>query len=79
MSDYDETQAAPEPAPEPAPVSIPDSERVRYEDDPARFPPQEGFEPAPLSADERPDDESRKDETSAMASDRYDGEGNRIQ
>lgn len=44
-------------------------ERVRYEDDPKNFPQEEGFEPAPLSAEEVPLEESRKDDTSILATD----------
>lgn len=45
-------------------------ERVRYEDDPANFPREDDdFEPAPLSAEEVPLEDSRKDETSILATD----------
>ena len=46
-----------------------EGEKVRYEDDPKNFPQDEEFEPAPLSAPEVPLEDSRKDETSAMAHD----------
>lgn len=46
-----------------------EGERVRYEDDPKNFPQEEGFEPAPLSAEEVPLEESRKDSTTVLATD----------
>ena len=67
-----ETEAPPEPQPEPpppAPEPVPDEDRVRYEDDPSNFPVPEGFEPAELSAPEVPLEESRKDETTILATD----------
>jgi hypothetical protein len=75
-----ETEVQPEapPAPEPTPQAVPDSERVRYEDNPANFPQEEGFEPAPLSAEEVPLESQRKDETSVLATDRFNEEGERV-
>jgi hypothetical protein len=46
-----------------------EGEKVRYEDDPKNFPQGEEFEPAELSAPEVPLEESRKDETTVLATD----------
>ena len=51
---------------------------VRYEDDPKNFPTEEGFEPASLSAPEVDPEESRKDDTTVLASDQFDSSGNRL-
>lgn len=42
----------------------------RYEDDPKNFPQDEEFEPAPLSAEEVPLEDQRKDEFSLLATDK---------
>lgn len=63
----------------PAPDSIPDEDRVRYEDDSSNFPSEEEEEePVELSAEEVPLEESRKDETSVLATDQFDQDGNRV-
>jgi len=67
MGEYEDEYQ--EPAPEPASTPVADEDRVRYEDDPNRFPAEEGFEPAELSAPEVPLEESRKDETTLLATD----------
>lgn len=49
-------------------------EHIRYEDEPGRFD-AEDFEPAELSAPEVPLEESRKDETTVLATDRFNEQG----
>lgn len=77
-----ETEVQPEAPPEvqlePTPVAIPDSERVRYEDDPANFPQEAGFDPAPVSAVEVPLEDQRKDETTVLATDTFNEQGERV-
>ena len=46
-----------------------EEEHLRYEDDPSNFPPVEGFEPAPTSAEEVDPEVARKDETTILAGD----------
>ena len=46
-----------------------EGEHVRYEDDPANFPQPEGWEPAPVSAEEVPLEDQRKDDTTVLATD----------
>lgn len=67
------TQAeVPPPDFEPSQVETP----TRFEDTLDLNP--EGFEPAPLSAEEVPLEDSRRDDTSVLATDRFGQDGNRI-
>lgn len=52
-------------------------ERVRYEDDPKNQPKQEE-KPAKLSAEEIDPETARRDETTVLATDQFDAEGNRV-
>jgi hypothetical protein len=76
--EFPETQPEPDVQHEPLLV-VADEDRVRYEDDPANFPQDPDFVPAELSAEEVPAEESRKDETSVLATDRFNESGERIQ
>ena len=91
MSDYEETKADPEPLPDTSSTDMgedrpepgeTDALATRRDQGPERWedkmtPGQE--DPAPLSAEEVDPEEARKDETTVLATDIFDSEGNRLE